>query len=332
MPIFRPAAALYMVAAPAARATTLLTLGTFHERQGDQLLLDRPDSDPPGFTDVFDGSLAPIAWGRAFGETTQRTGTGPLAASQRADIVGGEIGMDLAQFHLLAGDTDHVGAFYAYSHLSGDGDASVLGIIDDLYGSLSLSAQNVGAYWSHISQEGWYGDAVLMGSFYSETPKTPLDIVSDLSGHGITGSLEGGYPFPLTDTLELETQGQIIWQSIGINNAIDPFTTVSFNSDNTIVGRFGLQLQDNLNVDGLLVQPRLILNLWHTFAGQDTTVYQSIIPISASFQSTTLEAGAGVATYLNKRLSAYVQASYTTNVDGSYVQDIKGVFGLRYEW
>jgi len=322
-----------MTAAPAARAATLLTLGTFHDRQGDQLLLDRPDQDPPGFTDVFDGSLAPVVWGRAFGANIQREGSGPLDAEFNGRIVGGEFGADVAQFHLKPGDTDHVGVFYAYSDLSADGHAFVLAIEDDLYGSISLTSHNVGAYWSHIASSGWYADAVLMGSFYSETPHALRDVVSDLSGHGITGSLEGGYPFALSDTIELEPQGQIVWQTVNINPAADRYTTVAFDSDTTITGRLGLQLQDNLNVgSGLWLQPRLIANLWRTFNGQDTTLYQNVIPISAPFGATTLEAGGGIAAYATKHLSAYAQATYTTNVGGEYVQDIKGIVGLRYSW
>jgi outer membrane autotransporter protein len=186
--------------------------------------------------------------------------------------------------------------------------------------------------WSHISSSGWYADAVLMGSFYSETPHASQDVVSSLSGHGITGSLEGGYPFALTDTLELEPQGQIVWQTININPAADPFTTVAFYSDAGITGRLGLQLQDNLNLDGLWLQPRLIANLWRTFSGNDTTLYQNVIPISAPFGSTTIEVGGGAAAYINKQLSAYAQATYTTNIGGEYVQDIKGIIGLRYSW
>jgi autotransporter family porin len=321
-----------MTAAPAARAATLLTLGTFHDRQGDQLLLDRPGEDPPGFTDVFDGSLAPVVWGRAFGAAVQREGSGPLDAQFNGHIFGAEIGADVAQFHLKPGDTDHVGVFYAYSDLSADGHAFVLAIKHDLYGSISSAAHNAGAYWSHIASSGWYADAVLMGSFYSETPHALLDTVSDLSGDGITGSLEGGYPFAITDSIELEPQAQLVWQTIHINPATDPFTTVAFYSDATITGRLGLQLQDNLNVVGLWVQPRLIANFWRTFAGNDTTLYQGVIPISAPFGSTTIEIGGGTAAYVDKHFSAYAQATYTTNVGGAYVQDIKGIIGLRYSW
>jgi autotransporter family porin len=333
VPIFRPAAALYMTAAPAARAATMLTLGTFHERQGDQFLLDRKDAgDPPGFTTVFDGSLAPVVWGRVFGEEATRDGSGPLNASFKGDIVGGQLGLDLAQFHLQPGDTDHVGVFYAYSNLSANGHAFVMGLPDFLYGQTTLASHNAGAYWSHIGKTGWYLDAVLMGSFYSETPQALFDVDSDLSGHGITGSLEGAYPFAITDSIELETQGQIIWQSVSIDSAADPFTTVDFDSGNSVTGRFGLQLQDNLIVDGFWIQPRVLVNLWHTFDGNDTTIFQSVIPISAPFESTTVEMGGGMAAYVDRNLSTYAQITYTANVGGEYVHAVKEMIGARYSW
>lgn len=311
----------------------MLTLGTFHERQGDQFLLDRRDAgDPPGFINVFDGSLAPVVWARVFGEDAQRDQSSAINASFKGDIVGAQIGMDLAQFHLQPGDTDHVGVFYAYSHLSADGHAFVMGLPDFVYGNMSLDAQNAGAYWSHIGRTGWYLDAVLMGSFYSESPKAFLDVTSDLSGHGITGSLEGGYPFALTDTLEFETQGQVVWQNIDIGSAADPFTMVDFGSDGSVTGRFGIQLQDNLIVDGFWIQPRALVNLWHTFDGNDTTVYDSAVPISAPFGSTTVEMGGGVAAYVDHNLSTYAQITYTTNVGGEYVHAVKEMIGVRYGW
>ena len=311
----------------------MLTLGTFHERQGDQFLLDRKDADdPPGFTDVFDGSLAPAVWGRVFGESGQRDQGSVLNASFKGDIVGAQLGLDLAQFHLLPGDTDHVGIFYAYSNLSAEDRGFVMGIGNDPDGNISLDAQNVGVYWSHIGKSGWYADAVLMGSFYSETPKAFSDIASDLSGHGITGSLEGGYPFAITDSIELETQGQIVLQSIDIASAVDPFSTIGFDSDNSVTGRFGLELRDNLNVDGFWIQPRAIVNLWHTFDGNDTTIYDSATPIAAPFGSTTVEMGGGVAAYVDRNLSTYAQITYTTNVGGEYVHAVKEMIGVRYGW
>jgi outer membrane autotransporter protein len=57
-----------------------------------------------------------------------------------------------------------------------------------------------------------------------------------------------------------------------------------------------------------------------------------VIPISAPFGSTTVEVGGGAAAYISKQLSAYAQATYTTNIGGEYVQDIKGIIGLRYSW
>jgi outer membrane autotransporter protein len=334
VPIFRPAAALYITAAPAARATTLLTLGTFHERQGDQWLLEEPNVPDPAYNmeTLFDGSLRPTFWGRGFGDTFTRDGSGPLQAEFSGHVAGMQAGVDLLRFQSLPGDNDHVGLFYAYSSLSADGHAFVLAIQDSFDGTLSLTTQNVGAYWTHIGQNGWYTDAVLMGSFYSATPSASHDVVADLSGHAITGSLEAGYPFPITDTIELETQGQLIWESLNFDPATDPFTSVAFDSDTSITGRIGLQLQDNLKYDAMWIQPRILINLWHTFAGNDTTIYNNIIPIAAPFEQTTVEMGGGAVARLTDQFSAYGQATYTRNIDGEYVERISAILGVRYSW
>lgn len=334
VPIFRPAAALYITAAPAARETTLLTLGTFHERQGDQWLLEKPDVSVPAYNmeNVFDGSLPLTLWGRGFGDAFTHDGSGPLQAEFSGHVFGGQAGFDLLRFQLLPGDNDHVGLFYSYSSLTADGQAFVLGLEDTLYGGLSLSTQNVGAYWTHIGQNGWYGDAVLMGSFYDATPHAPNDIVADLSGNAVTGSLEGGYPWKIDDTIELETQGQLILQNLDFDPASDPFTTVTFDSATSVTGRLGLQLQDNLKIGDMWLQPRILFNLWHTFAGNDTTTYNSAIPIAAPFEQTTAEMGGGVAARLSQQFSAYGQVTYTTNISAAYIQRISATLGLRYSW
>ena len=173
----------------------------------------------------------------------------------------------------------------------------------------------------------------MFGSFYEAHPSAPLDVTTSLSGHGITGSLEAGNPFALTDDVELETQGQIIWQNIAFNGATDQFTTLAFNDDSSFTGRLGLQLQDNVVVgDGIWLQPRLLTNLWHTFSGGDTVDFNSVTPLTTPFGQTTFEVGGAVAGRFSDQLGAYAQFSYTTNVGGDYVQAIKGIIGIRYNW
>ena len=166
----------------------------------------------------------------------------------------------------------------------------------------------------------------------AQIPNTPDDVTTKLKGHGITGSIEGGYPFPLTDTISLETQGQLIVQSIRFDSASDPFTTLVFHDDTGVTGRIGLRLVDNLIVGGMQIQPRIIANFWHTFSGNDSVVFNTVETLSTPFSETFFEIGAGVSARLAEQLSGFAEFSYTTNLDGPDVQAIRGIVGVRFSW
>ena len=87
---------------------TLFTLGTFHERQGDQELLDDPQS-PDVDPSVFEGDPPPAFWGRLYGEKLAETWSGPLTPHFDGQMGAIQAGTDLAHFQLRPGDNDHVG-------------------------------------------------------------------------------------------------------------------------------------------------------------------------------------------------------------------------------
>jgi outer membrane autotransporter protein len=336
IPIFRPAAALYAKIPLIGRQVALLTLGTFHERQGDQMLLDPTLTGPQASANVNPAqldelSLGPL-WGRVFGEQLKQSWTGLLSPQFEGHIAAVQVGLDVYRFQSAEGQSDHIGLFYAYSGSAGTGHGFVLGLRNSLDGHLSLQTHNPGAYWSHIGAGGWYADAVLMGTFYRAFPsRTPQDVSTELSGTGITASLEGGYPIAIADNWEFEPQAQIIWQSIDFGHAADPFTTLDFHLDDSFTGRLGFQLQDNMIVDGIGLQPRFLFNYWHNFGGTGTTVYNSIIPLATDFGADAIELGAGVAAHLTDKIGGYGQVSYTTNVGGDYRQSIMGTIGFRFD-
>jgi hypothetical protein len=103
-----------------------------------------------------------------------------------------------------------------------------------------MTTNNVGACWTHIGPSQWYVDAVLMGSFYDADPRSTRGIGASMKGDAITASIETGMPFRITPYLSLETQGQLIWQHLRFDPTADPFTTLAFNPDDNLVGRFGV--------------------------------------------------------------------------------------------
>jgi hypothetical protein len=336
IPIFRPSAALYAKVPLLGRQVALLTLGTFHERQGDQMLLDPSLTGPESGAAVNPAQLGDVTlgplWGRVIAQQLKQSWTGLLSPRFEGHIFAAQVGLDVFRFQTAEGQSDHVGLFYAYSGSAGTGHGFVLGFQNSLDGHLSLQTHNIGGYWSHVGAGGGYVDAVLMGTFYRAFPSgTPHDVATDLSGTGITASLEGGYPFMIAEGLELEPQGQIIWQSVAFDPAADPFTTLNFHLADSFTGRLGLQLQDNMIAGGIPLQPRLFFHFWHSFGATDTTVFNSAIPIATNFGADAIEVGIGAAAHLEDKISGYGQFSYTTNVGGDYRQAILGTIGFRFD-
>ena len=112
----------------------------------------------------------------------------------------------------------------------------------------------------------------------------------------------------------------------------DPFTTLRFELDDALVGRFGLRLQGQLGQGTSRVQPYLQANVWHMFSGTDMAVFNAATSLGTPFGGTALEIGGGLVAQFSQRLSLYVSGSYTTNLGGRERETIQGNLGLRAKW
>ena len=228
VPFFRPEAVVYAGMPALARLIGKETLGTFHERQGDQSLLTK------------NGPL-PIGWGRAFGERTEYRRGGALSPEFDGHLWGFQAGFDLAAVETWAG-RDHIGAFVGHTEANGDVRGFSLGQRRAASGSVDLGATSLGLYWTHIGPSGWYLDSVLMHSWLDGSPHSNRGVGIELDGSSTTASLEGGYPFFLAQGLALEPQAQIIWQTVDFDPTRDLFSPIGFDADDALVGRIGARL------------------------------------------------------------------------------------------
>ena len=142
IPFFRPEAIVYAGMPALARLIGKETLGTFHERQGDQSLLAK-------------NGPVPIGWGRAFGERAEYRRGGALSPEFDGHLWGFQAGFDLAAVETWAG-RDHFGAFVGHTRANGDVRGFALGQRRTASGSVDLDATSLGLYWTHIGPSGWY--------------------------------------------------------------------------------------------------------------------------------------------------------------------------------
>lgn len=317
VPLFRPEAALYTLLPGVARQLGLATLGTFHERQGDQAML------------LGSGAL-PGAWGRVFGRHAEESRSGPLSPEMKGNIGGFQAGQDLFGWD-NNGHRDRLGLFVGFA--SADVDARGFAIAQQrvLVGKLKMDATSLGAYWTHIGPSGWYLDAVLLTSWFDGDPRSTRGIGMSADGTGLTGSLEAGYPIQIGAGLSLEPQAQLIWQSVSFGTERDRFSAVRFSPDDALTGRIGARLTGDWVMGGMTLKPYLLANVWRTFSGSDTTTF-NVTPITTGFGSTSLELGGGVAAQVTPNVGVFAAASYTSNLGGDDRRGIKGNLGLRVTW
>jgi len=313
-PFYRMEAPLYSKISLLARQVTLLMLGTFHERQGDQSVLKNDEGG---------------AWVRLIGVGLSQKFSGPLEPSFTGVVGGAQVGSDA---YAWDNRSNRVGGFVSYAHAAGTVSGDILDIRNQLGGNLPEDVITGGGYFTHIGDNGWYVDAVLMGSWYNAYPMSERGIGTHTTGSGITASLEGDYPWVLDEEWTLESMGQIIFTSLSFGSASDPFTTLDFLPGDAWYGRVGGRLEHNTTLGGRPTKPFFELNFWHGFGSTDTTVYNANIPIAIPYGNTDIEAAIGVTSQVDESFSLGARLGYLTSIEGNYQRAYKGQLDLRYAW
>src|SRR6516165_9610278 len=322
IPLFDPEVPLKSVVPSLARTLGLITLGTFNERQGDQLLVR---GDPNTRVGV---------WGRVFGQGTREQ----FAQGARPDFdgtfAGFQAGADLLRLESLSGHSDHIGFYVGQARASGAVHGSVDGFDSAPAGHADLDATSFGGYWTHLGPTNWYIDAVLQGTYFQTAENSIRGVANNFSGRGFAASIEGGYPIPLMSWLTFEPQIQGIWQRTSFDDSLgEAFSTISFDRSDVLTGRVGALLRGTFGSVGAVWQPYLKGNVWWgSNGGFDTVTFDGVGIQTKRNGGTTLEGGGGVTGKLTRNISFYADASYLSQVSGESRITLKGNVGARVTW
>jgi outer membrane autotransporter protein len=319
IPLFDPEVPLKSVVPSLARTLGLVTLGTFNERQGDQLLLR--------------GDLPVGAWGRVFGQQTREQ----FAQGARPDFDGTfsgfQAGADLLRLQSISGHSDHIGFYVGQAHATGAVHGSVDGFDGAPAGHVDLDATSFGGYWTHLGPSNWYIDAVLQGTYFQTSANSIRGFANNFSGRGFAASIEGGYPIPLAAWLTFEPQVQGIWQRTSFDDSLgEGFSTITYDRSNVFTGRAGVLLRGTFGSTGAVWQPYLKGNVWWGSNGVDTVTFDADPIQTRRNGGTTLEGGGGVTGKLTRNVSVYGDASYLESVSGEQRITLKGNVGMRVTW
>lgn len=330
IPLYRPEVPLYASAPALARQLGLTTLGTLHERSGEQL------NDTPSMGSV--GRYAPRgAWARVTGERNTNSWAGPLDVSANsASTVIVQGGTDFVRRLGDDGSRDHVGAYAAYSSYHASRVRGfAIGEQNLRVGRLTLDGPSLGTYWTHFGPSGWYIDAVTQASWL--TVSAASDFLSTMSTSSFTfaGSLEAGYPIQLGAGWQFEPQAQATAQTAQVDATEDAYSAVSWQGSDSLTGRLGARLQYTTTAIGMLWQPYFKANVWHTLSGTDTVRFGDLSPIFENqFGGTSVELGGGLTARIDDTASLYAHADYRWSVDGKRADEtaLQGAAGIRFTW
>ncbi|OCP15503.1 autotransporter outer membrane beta-barrel domain-containing protein [Ensifer sp. LC54] len=318
VPLYRVEVPTYSAVPPVAQYLALSSLGTFHERRGDQALLDGA------------GAL-PASWMRVFGQNAEFEWEGTVSPGFDGNLFGFQAGQDLFAWEGEGGHHDRVGLLVGYARTSGDIKGQALGWNNLSVGEIDVDATSIGGYWTHIGPNDWYLDAVLMGTQFGGDATSIGATGIEIDGTGITASLEGGYPISLAEGWTLEPQAQLIWQHLSLDDQRDAFSAVNFDSDDAVTGRLGFRLQGDVPTETATLQPYIKANIWHGFDA-DQHVNFGTDPIATKVGGTALEIGGGLVAKLSESTSLFATADYTTNLGGDKTQVLEGNIGISIKW
>lgn len=319
IPLYRPEVPTWSVLPPAAAQLTLMALGTFHDRQGDQRLLTENGAFGAG-------------WGRVYGKDLDQTWAGTVTPRFDGSIKGFQVGNDLYSSPLANGQTQRIGFFVGHTELNGNVDGFNLGFEGRRAGKIELDGDSYGLYWTFTDLTGGYVDAVVMGTRLDGDNRSERGLKIDNRGHALTLSAEAGYPFAVATDWVLEPQVQIIHQKVSLDTQDDGVSRVEFDSDSAWTGRLGARLKGRYQVNGMPVEPYLRANLWHTFSGTDTVTFDDAERVETQQRASTGDLGVGVIVSLAPAVSVYAGADYSSNLDSHQQRSVAGNLGVRISW
>ena len=320
LPLYRPEIPVYAAAPRGAAIIARQALGTFHQRQGDQQLLQG------------EGAL-PASWGQAYGGALRQKWSGTVSPSLDGDLYGFKVGQDLYASLGDNGYRQHVGFYVSHSRLDADVKGFALAVQDRSVGDLKLDGDSVGSYWTLVGPQGEYLDAVLQYTRLDGRARSDRGDKLDIDGHAWTASLEAGYPIALSERWALEPQAQLIAQKVTLDSASDSVSRVSHDAQVELTGRLGVRLEGAFKgSSGRLLQPYAQVNLWHGDGGRDTLTFDGVDKIKTDYRYTSVQLESGVVARISQALSLQGGVQYTTNLD-SRQQEASGVnIGMRYNF
>ncbi|MDF3934523.1 autotransporter domain-containing protein, partial [Pseudomonas citronellolis] len=317
--IYRLEVPLYTAALPAAALLATSSLGSFHERQGDQRLL-------------LGERALPASWGRWLGQSQRQAWAGAASPTFDGRLDGFQVGQDLFAHAGEGGLRQYAGFFVSHARLRGDVAGFALAFDDTDSGDLRLDGDSLGAYWTLLGAPGWYLDAVLMGSSFDGRARSARGLELPLQGHGYSLSLEAGYPLALDWRWAIEPQAQLIRQHLALDDSRDAVSTVDFEAGERWMARVGLRLRGDQEMAGMPLQSYLGVHFLQAFGEADGVVFADRQRLRTEQRGARVQVLAGLVLSPTPELGLYLTFGHADNLDSLDSRASQVSLGARLGW
>ena len=309
VPLYQPGVPIYE-----AYGQTLLTLtdiGTMQERIGNRQWA--PASDGKSFG----------IWGRM---ESKRTRPNATLSTSLVDVNIDSWKVELGADHVLSERSD--GASLVLGVIGGYGEANAS--IGSLFGNGSIKTKgySAGATLSWFGPQGFYVDSRAQVTWFDSKLKSTVlgTLVDGNDGTGQAYSVEIGKRAPISKTLSVTPQIQMVYSTVGFDRFTDPNdAVVSSKLGDSLKTRWGISLDRQDDRSHLYA----VANL--SYEWLDGTVTDvSGTPVARANDRLWGELGLGGSVTLGARLTLYSEASANTAInDFGKSYSLKGTAGLR---
>jgi autotransporter family porin len=243
-----------------------------------------------------------------------------------------QFGTDLYQDHQVDGSTTYVGPYVTM----GSGNAKVSNSSGDVRtGNINgLTAYSFGVSATHFASNGLYVDALAQYSRYLRVQGVSYQNAQlETQGTGFTGSLETGARWYVKENYFVSPQVQLVYDSIGMNNAADQYGQMIFSKSEITRGRAGLMFGHRNLSATLPIYAHLRASYWGTFNPGTTTSFESLYGANpVAFDSYTgskwVSVDAQINASITKLTTLFVNLGWENSLVGTY-QAWNGRIGVQ---
>lgn len=332
---FRSELPLYAALPNLVRQGDLAMLSNLHRRVGDDDLdLQAGQRAPSGW-----GGQGRRAWGRILGGNTDTQQASSAVTTDTHLTMGGfQTGVDLyADDNWAAGL--YTGMMHNTASVNGRTSTGVLPA-----GTAKLESYYLGGYATYSNADRFYTDLVLQYGLHdismrAADPMASAGASGSSHGNSITASVEVGQPFALgSSDWTVEPQAQLIYQHSRFGGTDITGSRVEQAPANAVIGRLGLRLKGDYATSIGRLQPYGRVNLWHGFAGHDSTRFvgpAATTTVRTGIGYTSVETAAGFTLKLTPTTSIYGEIGRTFKT-GSGANKLKasveGSVGVKWNF